>query len=104
MALSTTMLADDFDYIRDDLPQTITFGTTSVSAVVHDLEHTNDEVGLAGVDVQYALEATYLKTDFTTQPTTGDLVTYSSVQYRVVRWRDSACGLTRSLFLEQVTA
>ena len=96
------MFAADFDTIAADWPQTLTVNGTTVSAVVHDVVKDGGEVQIAGVDDVLTLEAQIKLADFTTAPTIGDKATYNAVEYRIVRFLDSACGVVRTIYMEEV--
>ncbi len=98
------MFAADFQSMKDDWPQTIVFDGASYGAVVHDVDRGNDSLQDAGFMADFSLQVDIEVSDFSTLPTVGDTVTYSGDDYRVVRFKDSACGVVRSLFMEDMTA
>ena len=102
MTLSLTEMQSDFNEIMADLPQSITFEGTVYTALVTDITDA-DTLEMAGITEDQGFEVYISKDDFTTLPTSGDVITISGTQYRVISISDSACGLARTLICGGIT-
>ena len=96
MALSTTMLQADLDYMIADLPTSVTANGESHSCVVSDLT-SEDNLELAGIVEGNGFQVVISITDWTTLPDTGDRVTISGNNYRVQQISDAPDGISRTL-------
>jgi len=90
------MLGADWDFIAADLPQTITFGSTSYTAIVTSVS-VGRELQEVGLMPQIELTVYIKKASFATVPTTGNKITYSGSQYRIVGYDESNDGIQRIL-------
>lgn len=83
MALNLTKISNTFSNLLQQIPITVTFdgddytGTKTITS--------NDDIYLdEGFQEKYLFTVHLLQADFDTLPTMGDLVTISSVEYRVL--------------------
>jgi len=96
MAISTTMLESDFDFMKGDIAQTMTFSGVTRSVVVSDITD-SDELAIAGYDSIPSLSIVFKLSDFTTSPNVGSQVSTGGATYRVLSISNSPDGLFRTL-------
>lgn len=96
MALSTTMLQSDLDFMINDLPTTVTWEGSSYSCVVSDIT-SEDALDMAGIMESNSFQVIISLDDFDSYPDVGDRVTISSKNYRITQTSDSPDGISRTL-------
>lgn len=109
MALNTTVLAADFDFMVSDLPATIVWTPSggaeqTVTSTRDEIEKT-EENQLAGIDAEKAtivLAKISLFTGSVTPPV-GDKLTLDSVQFRVAANIEAQDGVSVRLLLAKAT-
>ena len=82
MALDFDIMANDLDFIHNDVPHVFTFDGTDYTGSLGttEIDVVYSELGESG-GVEVVLIATVR--DFATLPEDGDRITYNSIQYRV---------------------
>ena len=97
MALSTTMLQADIDFMIADLPTSVTWSGSAYSCVVSDIT-SEDNVELAGIIEGNGFQVVVSLDDFSGDtPDVGQRVTIAGKNYRIVGKSDSPDGLARTL-------
>lgn len=83
MALSTTMLESDLEFMVNDLPTTMTWNGQSLT-VTRSLVDRRDDVQAEGILFEHDVEVVAVVSDFTgALPNIRDTITVDSVQYYV---------------------
>ena len=97
MALSTTMLQADLDYMIADLPTTVTWNGSDYSCIVGDIT-SGDDLEVAGIIDTNTFSVVISKDDFSgSYPDEGDRITIAGMSYRVESVIDGPDGIARTL-------
>jgi len=97
MALSTTMLQADMDFMIADLPTALTWNGATYNCIVADIDAT-DDLEMAGIVDGAEFQVVISKAAFLNGfPAEGARVTIGGVNYRVGSISDAPDGITRTL-------
>ena len=89
MPIDTSMFDEDINYAIDELPVTFTFENVAISGSFTDMTLAFQTLPY-GLDDEISLSIIAMRADFPTVPVAGELLTYNSIQYRIVQVVDTA--------------
>lgn len=94
------MFNDDLAHAEGDMPQTVTISGTGYAAVCTDVQR-GEGLEVEGVMLDQSLSV-IMRTEILPAPAIASLLTYNGRQYRVLRVRDCADGVSYELTCDSV--
>lgn len=88
MALDRNTFYNDIKFAINDLPETITYNSSSIQVSKTDIQNT-DEAMMYGTDEAIDFSFVVMREDMPS-PSVGEKITYDSTLYRIIKINDDA--------------